>query len=68
MRASRRVTLPRGILRYYFEVYNMYDRKNQCCTQGFEVVGDGMGGAELKQETAAWLPLIPSFGVKYTFK
>jgi outer membrane receptor protein involved in Fe transport len=68
MRASRRVTLPRGILRYYFEVYNMYDRKNQCCTQGFEIVGDGMGGAELKQETAAWLPLIPSFGVSYTFK
>jgi outer membrane cobalamin receptor len=66
LRASRRSQLDRGVLTWYFEVYNLLDRDNQCCVEDFKLV-DAMGSPHLEPNYDYWLPLLPSFGFQYEF-
>ena len=66
LRASRRAQVGRGVLTYYFEVYNLLDRENPCCVEDFDLVVDG-GSPHLEPNYNYWMPLLPSFGFQYEF-
>ncbi|MDY7091853.1 MAG: TonB-dependent receptor [Acidobacteriota bacterium] len=69
VRASRRFALRRGVLELFIDVQNLYNRRNDA---GFEVDGgnflvDDQGQAVYEPSPEQWLPLLPSFGVSWTF-
>ena len=63
-RISRNVDLKRGRITYFFEIYNLLDRDNECCIDDFDLVA----GPELTTTYAYWLPRFPSFGFSWTFE
>jgi len=66
LRVSRRFELPKGDLTAFFEVTNVYNRENPCCTE-YTVQLDSTGTPFLQGEGGTWLPLVPSLGVVWRF-
>ena len=69
VRASRRFARKRSVFELFIDVQNLYSRRNDA---GFEVEGinftiDDQGQAVYKPSPETWLPLLPSFGVSWTF-
>jgi hypothetical protein len=69
VRASRRFALRRGVLELFFDVQNLYNRRNDA---GFEVDGgnflvDDQGNAVYRPTPEEWLGVLPSFGISWTF-
>jgi hypothetical protein len=65
IRASRRVELNRGSFEYYFELFNVFDAGNQCCTSNHTLI---LGqGASVAPEFDEFLPRFPSFGFIWRF-
>jgi hypothetical protein len=62
IRISREFEVRRGELNAYFEVTNLLDRANPCCTE-YRLGSQG----ELVSRTSNWLPLLPSLGVVWRF-
>lgn len=50
------------LFQYYIEIYNLLDSENPCCTD-YELDYRG----EVVPDFENWLPLMPSFGLRYTF-
>ncbi|NIA27907.1 MAG: TonB-dependent receptor, partial [Desulfobulbaceae bacterium] len=65
-RASRTFQLPRSELTTFIEVSNLYNRRNQCCTQYTVEVGDN-GSRTVKANRSSWLPIVPSVGIVWRF-
>lgn len=64
-RISRDVPLRNGSFEYYFEVFNVFDQSNQCCTTDHTLsIGQGISVAP---EFDEFLPLFPSFGFIWRF-
>ncbi len=62
IKAARRVPLTRGRLEWYVELDNAFDRANPCCYEY------GLGAympTTLRLEQTNWLPLIPTFGIRW---
>ena len=65
IRISRDVPLKKGSFEYYFEVFNLFDQSNQCCTSDHTLsIGQGISVAPKFDE---FLPLFPSFGFVWRF-
>ena len=69
VRASRRFAWQRSVFELFIDVQNLYNRRNDA---GFEVDGidfviDEQGQAVYEPSPEQWLPLLPSFGVSWTF-
>ena len=65
VRISRRVALSRGSFEYYFEVFNLLDSANQCCTSNHRLsIGQGL---TVSPEFDDFLPFFPSFGFVWRF-
>ena len=65
VRVSRRVPLSRGSFEYYFEVFNLLDSANQCCTSNHRLsIGQGL---TVSPEFDDFLPFFPSFGFVWRF-
>jgi hypothetical protein len=63
LRVRRSRATARGAFDLYFEAFNLLDRDNVCCVNGFELTpADGPVPA-LSVSHDYWLPLVPSFGV-----
>ena len=65
-RVSRSFGLPRGELTLFFEVTNLTNRENPCCTE-YSVTLDQGGNPVLQADESAWLPIVPSLGVVWRF-
>jgi len=65
-RASRTFQLSKSELTTFIEVSNLYNRRNQCCTQYTVEVGDD-GSRSVKANRSNWLPIVPSVGVVWRF-
>lgn len=68
MRISRKRNLANGdLLQYYFEIYNLLNSDNPCCTKyEAEFSGNDSEGKTVPQFDN-WLPFLPSFGIQYVF-
>ncbi len=68
VRLSRTLRLANGELGYFFELYNALHRRNRCCVGDIDIVenADGSLGARVNYDD--WLPLLPSFGINWTFR
>jgi len=69
LRASRRFAKKRSVFELFIDVQNLYNRRNDA---GFEVDGidfviDEQGQAIYQETPEQWLPLLPSFGVSWSF-
>lgn len=69
VRASRRFARKRSVFELFIDVQNLYSRRNDA---GFEVDGinftiNDQGQAVYEPSKETWLPLLPSFGVSWTF-
>ena len=67
IRASRQVDLPFGSLRFFLEIYNLLNRKNVCCVEGFAFFADGDGSVRVERREDAVIGWIPSFGIALDF-
>ena len=65
LRLSRFVALNRGSFEYYFELYNVFDTKNQCCVTHHDLaIGTTVSASP---EFDDFLPRFPSFGFIWRF-
>lgn len=65
LRLSRHVALQSGSFEYYFEVFNIFDSQNQCCTSDHRLrFGQGMRAVP---EFDEFLRRFPSFGFVWHF-
>lgn len=67
LRVSRDVQLASSRLAFYFEVTNLFDRKNPCCVEDYELRFSSGGQVSLVPEITDWLPMLPSLGFQYEF-
>ncbi len=67
LRASRSLELEHGSLTWYLEVYNLFDSRNPCCVEDFDLVRDGAGRLVAIPNEDYWLPILPSFGIQFEF-
>lgn len=65
-RVSRDIAVRRGELSAFFEVSNAGNRHNPCCVD-FDIDEDEDGNVFLDRTVDDWLPLIPAFGLLWTF-
>jgi len=65
LRASRRVPLERGSFEYYFELFNVFDTTNQCCTPNHELRIQPV--VSVSPTFDEFLPRFPSFGFVWRF-
>ena len=64
-RVTRHVPLARGSFEYYFEVFNVFNSANQCCTSNHRLdIGPSVSVSPLYDD---YLPLFPSFGFNWRF-
>ncbi|CAH9064451.1 hypothetical protein PSECIP111854_03451 [Pseudoalteromonas sp. CIP111854] len=67
LRISKQYPLHKSQLQVFFEVSNLLNRKNQCCVESSNYTLTNNNNVTVKQEHGHWLPIIPSFGVKWDF-
>ena len=65
-RISRDFELRRGSLTAFFEITNLYNRDNACCTE-YTLQQQGDGDEMLVGRERHWLPVVPSLGVVWRF-
>jgi len=65
-RISRRFDVSRGELTGFFEVTNIYNRENPCCTQ-YSWQSNSSGNDIVVEDERNWLPLVPSLGISWRF-
>lgn len=65
LRVSRRVPLTQGSFEYYFEIFNLFDSNNQCCTSNHSL--STAQGLSVAPEFDEFLPFFPSFGFVWRF-
>ena len=67
-RISRRFKVGKGTITAFFEVANIFDRRNVCC-RDYELA-DGTSGstAELELSHDFWLPRLPAIGILWEFQ
>lgn len=65
VKATRRVPLEHGDFSWFVELNNALDRANPCCFE-YSVTRDAAGRpVALGLERTSWLPLVPTFGVRW---
>lgn len=64
-RISRRFRVGRGTITAFFEVANIFDRKNLCC-RDYDLVDDTDDELELSDDY--WLPRLPAIGFLWEFQ
>ena len=67
MRASKTYALTNSQLTVFFEVSNLLNVDNECCVDESKYHIDKQGKVYVHQVKGHWLPIIPSFGVKWIF-
>lgn len=65
-RISRTFDVKRGTLTAFFEISNLTDRRNFCCTD-YDFDEDEAGNTFLDVSQDTWLPLFPAIGVLWEF-
>ena len=63
IRVSRDIQLKRSEFRYYFEASNLFNTRNICCIDDFEI----LSGPVLQLQEDDWGGFLPSFGFIWTF-
>ena len=53
-------------IKYWFQINNLFNRKNQCCSE-FSFEENDSGDFVLIDEQKNWLPIIPSLGIDIYF-
>jgi hypothetical protein len=66
-RISRQWPLADGTLTAYFEAFNLLNRENGNLVDQFTLVRDSDGTLQVRRSLGGGLPLLPSFGVVWTF-
>jgi TonB dependent receptor/TonB-dependent Receptor Plug Domain len=66
IRVSRNVRFSHSNLSFYFEVINLFDNVNECCSE-IDVYRDTVGNYYAKEASDTWLPRLPSIGVQIEF-
>ncbi|MCG7563516.1 TonB-dependent receptor [Pseudoalteromonas sp. McH1-42] len=67
MRIHKIYPLSNSELTVFFEVSNLLNFDNECCIDRTSYSVDRQGKLRKKEERGHWLPIIPSFGVKWAF-
>jgi len=67
LRISRFVPLRHGSFLAFFEITNLYNRQNVCCTSDFDYSENPDGSVQVDRQLDYWLPWIPSFGLNWQF-
>jgi outer membrane cobalamin receptor len=65
VRVSRLVPLSRGSFQYYFEIFNLLDTSNPCCTSEHVLIVNP--GVSVTPTIDDYLPRFPSFGFLWKF-
>ena len=65
-RVSRTFDVSLGELTAFFEVTNLYNRENPCCTR-YSLQSDDNGNVQILSTQSNWLPIVPSLGVVWRF-
>ena len=65
-RLSRSFDVPSGSLHAFFEVSNVFNRRNVCCTD-WDISQDVGGIPELENSLDYWLPVLPAVGILWEF-
>ncbi|MFK7958656.1 MAG: carboxypeptidase regulatory-like domain-containing protein [Lysobacterales bacterium] len=66
LRASREIPIPIGKLRFYLELLNVYNRRNDCC-DAFDYFLNDEREVRFTAQEDHWLPFVPSLGLKWEF-
>jgi outer membrane receptor protein involved in Fe transport len=64
-RISRRFKVGKGSITAFFELANLFDRRNQCC-RDYDLADDTDDVLELSDDY--WLPLLPAIGILWEFQ
>lgn len=64
-RISRRFKVGKGSITAFFEVANIFDRRNLCC-RDYDLMDDTDDVLELSDDY--WLPRVPSIGILWEFQ
>ncbi|BBN80162.1 hypothetical protein PA25_01470 [Pseudoalteromonas sp. A25] len=67
LRLSKQYQLTQSQLQVFFEISNLLNRKNQCCVEASKYRLNENSKIIVEQEYGHWLPMIPSFGVRWDF-
>ena len=67
MRVSKQYQLENSTLKVFFEISNLLNRKNQCCVEASNYRIGTNNTVLVTQEYGHWLPMIPSFGLRWDF-
>jgi len=65
-RVSRAFNVSKGELTAFFEVTNLFNRANPCCTR-FSLETDDNGDTRIRSSQGNWLPIVPSLGFVWRF-
>jgi len=67
LRFSKSIQFDNSELNYFVEIFNLTDRKNECCvlSNNFSINGDGT--VEVVQEKETWAGIVPSAGILWRF-
>jgi hypothetical protein len=66
-RISRFTHTNHGSFLLFFEVTNLYNRQNVCCTSDFVYQVEPDQSVVVSRDLDYWLPWIPSFGLNWQF-
>lgn len=67
VRVSRDVTMRRGEFTYFFELYNVFNHRNPCCIDGFNIRTTPSLEVHVEPSVNYWMKRLPSFGFTWTF-
>jgi outer membrane receptor protein involved in Fe transport len=67
LRVGKLFPTSHGVLTLYLEIINLTNRKNPCCTEGFEFDVEPDGTVEVTPEERYWAPIIPTLGIGWQF-
>lgn len=67
LRASKLFPTNHGEFNLYLEILNLTNRKNVCCTEGFEFDVESDGSVTAIPEERFWAPIIPTLGFGWRF-
>ena len=66
-RISRRFKVGKGTITAFFEVANIFDRRNVCC-RDYDLEDNAAGEPELELTYDFWLPRLPAIGFLWEFQ
>jgi len=65
LRLSRSISLEQSTFKFYLELFNVFDTRNECCVAGHDLTIGSTVTASPNYD--AFLPFFPSFGFVWTF-